>query len=133
MHDSFKQYVNSLHPLLERLVQMSPVTVATLPTDVPYRNIHMDDKRGNRTSSQNHMSARPIGHLNAIEFLEGPTRLLIIIEPEHCSSPAPVHGPNICHHLSSLAPTSTSGRTAPAARSAPSFAPAPPFVAASVA
>ncbi len=46
MHDSFKQYVDSLHPLYERLVQMSPVTVATLPTDVPSQGIYLFSELG---------------------------------------------------------------------------------------
>jgi hypothetical protein len=46
MHDSFKKYVDSLHPLFERLVQMFPVTVATLPTDVPSQGIYLFSEHG---------------------------------------------------------------------------------------
>ena len=31
MHDSFRQYVEALHPLFQRLLQMTPVTVAAMP------------------------------------------------------------------------------------------------------
>jgi hypothetical protein len=46
MHDSFRQYVDSLHPLFERLLQMSPVTVATMPTDVPSQGIYLFSESG---------------------------------------------------------------------------------------
>jgi hypothetical protein len=41
MHESFRHYVETLHPLFERLMQMQPVTVASMPKDVPSLGIYL--------------------------------------------------------------------------------------------
>lgn len=46
MHPSFSQYVESLHPLFERLVEMPPVTIATLPRDAPSQCIYLFSEAG---------------------------------------------------------------------------------------
>ena len=46
MHHSFRQYVDSLHPLFDRLLQMLPVTVATMPRDVPSQGIYLFSEHG---------------------------------------------------------------------------------------
>jgi hypothetical protein len=54
---SFSQYIEALHPLLERLTEMRPVTVATLPKDAPRQCIYLFSEAGRhlflgRTSRQ---------------------------------------------------------------------------------
>lgn len=46
MHSSFSQYVESLHALFERLIEMSPVTIATLPKDAPSQCIYLFSDAG---------------------------------------------------------------------------------------
>jgi hypothetical protein len=41
MHESFRQYAESLDPLFQRLIQMRPLTIATLPKDAPSRCIYL--------------------------------------------------------------------------------------------
>lgn len=46
MHQGFSQYVEALHPLFERLVQMRPVTIATVPRDAPSQCIYLFSEAG---------------------------------------------------------------------------------------
>lgn len=46
MHPSFSQYVESLHPLFERLIEMPPVTIATLPKNAPSQCIYLFSEAG---------------------------------------------------------------------------------------
>ena len=46
MHSTFSQYVESLHALFERLIEMSPVTIATLPKDAPSQCIYLFSDAG---------------------------------------------------------------------------------------
>jgi len=41
MHESFRQYIETLHPLFERLMQMRPVSVASMPEYVPALGIYL--------------------------------------------------------------------------------------------
>lgn len=46
MHEAFKQYAEALDPLFQRLIQMTPVTIATLPRDAPSRCIYLFSESG---------------------------------------------------------------------------------------
>jgi hypothetical protein len=46
MHESFRKYVDSLHPLFEKLLQMLPVTAATMPREVPFQGIYLFSESG---------------------------------------------------------------------------------------
>jgi hypothetical protein len=46
LHPAFSQCVESLHPLFERLKQMPPVTIATLPKDAPSQCIYLFSEAG---------------------------------------------------------------------------------------
>ena len=41
MHESFRQYVERLHPAFEKLIAMKPITVTSLPKDAPERCIYL--------------------------------------------------------------------------------------------
>src|SRR6266849_8836440 len=41
MHESFKRYVETLHPSFERLVNMHPVKIATLPKPLPEKCVYL--------------------------------------------------------------------------------------------
>lgn len=41
MDETFKQFIESLEPLYQKLMRMAPVTVATLPNDVPLSGIYL--------------------------------------------------------------------------------------------
>ena len=41
MNEIFRQYTESLDPSFQRLMQMEPVTVATLPKDIPTAGIYL--------------------------------------------------------------------------------------------
>ena len=41
MNEIFRQYIESLEPSFQRLIQMAPVTVATLPMDTPTSGIYL--------------------------------------------------------------------------------------------
>ena len=41
MESAFAQYAESLHPSFERLIAMTPVTIATLPRDAPASGIYL--------------------------------------------------------------------------------------------
>jgi predicted GIY-YIG superfamily endonuclease len=41
MHEHFKQYVESLHPSFERLMQMSPVKMSALPKRLPETCVYL--------------------------------------------------------------------------------------------
>lgn len=41
MHEHFKQYVESLHPSFERLVEMSPVKMSALPKRLPEKCVYL--------------------------------------------------------------------------------------------
>lgn len=41
MHPVFKEYIDSLEPSFQRLLSMSPVTVATLPRGIPLSGIYL--------------------------------------------------------------------------------------------
>jgi hypothetical protein len=43
---SFGQHIEALHPLLERLIEMKPVTIATLPRDAPCQCIYLFSEAG---------------------------------------------------------------------------------------
>ena len=46
MHESFKCYVDGLHPAFERLLAMKPVSIATLPKDTPASGIYLFSEAG---------------------------------------------------------------------------------------
>lgn len=46
MHESFRQYAEALDPLFQRLIQMRPITIATLPKDAPSRCIYLFSEVG---------------------------------------------------------------------------------------
>jgi hypothetical protein len=46
MHDSFRQYVDTLHPLFERLLNMPPISVAAMPKDAPSHGIYLFSEAG---------------------------------------------------------------------------------------
>ncbi len=46
MNLSFAEYVESLHPLFDRLIEMRPVTIATLPQDAPRQCIYLFSEPG---------------------------------------------------------------------------------------
>ena len=46
MDPTFSQYVEALHPLLERLIEMRPVTIATLPKNAPRQCIYLFSEAG---------------------------------------------------------------------------------------
>jgi hypothetical protein len=46
MHKIFKEYVDSLEPSFQRLINMKPVTVATLPSDTPQAGIYLFSEAG---------------------------------------------------------------------------------------
>jgi predicted GIY-YIG superfamily endonuclease len=41
MHEHFKQYVESLHPSFERLMEMSPVKMSALPKRLPEKCVYL--------------------------------------------------------------------------------------------
>jgi hypothetical protein len=41
MHESFRKYAEALDPLFQRLIQMRPLTIATLPEDAPFQCIYL--------------------------------------------------------------------------------------------
>lgn len=41
MHPVFKEYIDSLEPSFQRLLNMKPVTVATLPKEIPQSGIYL--------------------------------------------------------------------------------------------
>jgi len=41
MNNQFKQYIDSLDPSFQKLIQMTPTTVAALPTDTPASGIYL--------------------------------------------------------------------------------------------
>lgn len=41
MNERFREFIESLEPSFQRLMQMNPVTVATLPRDVPTSGIYL--------------------------------------------------------------------------------------------
>src|SRR5580704_14328060 len=41
MHENFKRYVECLHPSFERLMEMLPVKVSTLPKDLPDKCVYL--------------------------------------------------------------------------------------------
>ena len=41
MNDTFTEYIESLEPSYQRLMQMDPVTVATLPKEIPTSGIYL--------------------------------------------------------------------------------------------
>ena len=46
MEPAFERYVESLHPAFERLVAMTPVTIATLPRDAPAACVYLFSENG---------------------------------------------------------------------------------------
>jgi hypothetical protein len=46
MEPAFARYTESLHPSFERLVAMSPVTIATLPHDPPRECVYLFSENG---------------------------------------------------------------------------------------
>jgi hypothetical protein len=46
MNELFKQYIESLEPSFQRLVQMKPVTVANLPIDTPRSGVYLFSESG---------------------------------------------------------------------------------------
>ncbi len=47
LHESFREYVESIHGSFERLMKMNPVTIATLPREAPSECIYLFSE-GNR-------------------------------------------------------------------------------------
>lgn len=41
MDSTFKSHIDELHPKLEQLIAMAPVTVSTLPADAPQRAVYL--------------------------------------------------------------------------------------------
>lgn len=41
MHQAFRDYVEALHPSFQRLIEMAPVTIKTLPKDAPFQCIYL--------------------------------------------------------------------------------------------
>src|SRR5260370_9529441 len=41
MHESFKHYVETLHPSFERLVNMPPFKIAALPKPLPEKRVYL--------------------------------------------------------------------------------------------
>lgn len=41
MHEHFRQYVESLHPSFERLMQMSPIKMSALPRNLPEKCVYL--------------------------------------------------------------------------------------------
>jgi hypothetical protein len=76
MHSVFKEYIDSLEPSFQRLLQMKPVTVATLPFEMPKSGIYLFSEKGHhlyvgRTNTirqrlQNH--CRPSSGHNSATF-----------------------------------------------------------------
>ncbi|RUO46449.1 GIY-YIG nuclease family protein [Pseudidiomarina donghaiensis] len=46
MHPVFKEYIDSLEPSFQRLLNMKPVTVATLPKEIPQSGIYLFSENG---------------------------------------------------------------------------------------
>jgi hypothetical protein len=46
MHESFRHYAEALDPLFQRLIQMRPITIASLPEDAPSRCIYLFSEAG---------------------------------------------------------------------------------------
>jgi predicted GIY-YIG superfamily endonuclease len=46
MNENFKSTVEALHPKFERLIQMTPVKVATVPKDAPSKAIYLFTENG---------------------------------------------------------------------------------------
>ncbi len=76
MHPVFKEYIDSLEPSFQRLLNMKPVTVATLPKEIPKSGIYLFSENGKhlyvgRTNTirkrlQNH--CRPSSRHNSATF-----------------------------------------------------------------
>jgi predicted GIY-YIG superfamily endonuclease len=47
MHESFKQYVETLHPSFERLLNMRPVKIASLPKPLPEKCVYLFSEAAN--------------------------------------------------------------------------------------
>jgi excinuclease UvrABC nuclease subunit len=46
MHEVFKEYIESLEPSFQRLMNMEPATVATLPREMPRAGIYLFSESG---------------------------------------------------------------------------------------
>lgn len=46
MHPVFKEYIDSLEPSFQQLLNMKPVTVATLPKEIPQSGIYLFSENG---------------------------------------------------------------------------------------
>ena len=46
MHEIFREYIESLEPSFQRLMSMEPVTIATLPREVPQAGIYLFSDAG---------------------------------------------------------------------------------------
>ena len=46
MHKIFKEYIDSLEPSFQRLMNMKPVTVETLPSEVPQSGVYLFSEAG---------------------------------------------------------------------------------------
>jgi hypothetical protein len=46
MHPVFKEYIDSLEPSFQRLLEMTPVTVATLPREIPEAGVYLFSENG---------------------------------------------------------------------------------------
>lgn len=46
MHEVFKGYIDSLEPSFQRLINMKPLTVATLPKEMPQAGIYLFSEAG---------------------------------------------------------------------------------------
>ncbi|TXK79993.1 GIY-YIG nuclease family protein [Rheinheimera tangshanensis] len=84
MHPVFKEYIESLEPSFQRLLNMDPVTVATLPSEMPLSGIYLFSENGDhlyvgRTNTirkrlQNH--CRPSSGHNSATFAFRLTRVI---------------------------------------------------------
>jgi hypothetical protein len=76
MHETFRAHVEALHPSFERLIAMTPVTVASLPSVMPERGVyvfsegatHLYAGRSNRLRPRLREHGRPSSGHNTAPF-----------------------------------------------------------------
>jgi predicted GIY-YIG superfamily endonuclease len=64
VNDNFRKYVESLHPKFELLMQMRPVTIATMPKDAPSKAVYLFSEDGQHlyVGRTNHLRNRMRQH-----------------------------------------------------------------------
>ena len=76
MHEQFKEYVDSVHPKFERLMQMAPVDAGRLPPNTPSKGIYLFSEgtdhlyvgRSNRIRTRIQEHSRPSSGHNTAPF-----------------------------------------------------------------